>query len=145
MDYGEFQHKMCKKVAQLTKVIFHLNTKNDEYEYNIRSVVSSYENEMETLVREANAAIMKYKEAYEANKRKDTSEDQLKQFKEKCEQEKAKSIQEYSLFRKNAEEREQKVIKEANLKVEGYKQEVASMGKKVEELGNWYEEMKRNH
>ena len=37
---------MCKKVAQLTKVIFHLNTKNDEYEYNIRSVVNSYEREM---------------------------------------------------------------------------------------------------
>ena len=45
-DFSEFQHKMCKKVAQLTKVIFHLNTKNDEYEYNIRSVVSSYETEM---------------------------------------------------------------------------------------------------
>ena len=29
----------------------------------------------ETLVREANAAIMKYKEAYDANKKKDTTED----------------------------------------------------------------------
>ncbi len=28
--------KMCKKVAQLTKVIFHLNTKNDEYEFNVK-------------------------------------------------------------------------------------------------------------
>ena len=37
--------------------------------------MGSYENEMETLVREANSAIMKYKEAYEANKRKDNSED----------------------------------------------------------------------
>jgi hypothetical protein len=32
----ELHHKMSKKVAQLTKVIFHLNTKNDEYEYNIK-------------------------------------------------------------------------------------------------------------
>ena len=29
-DMDEVQHKMCKKIAQLTKVIFHLNTKNDE-------------------------------------------------------------------------------------------------------------------
>jgi hypothetical protein len=28
--------KMCKKVAQLTKVIMYLNTKNDEYEINVK-------------------------------------------------------------------------------------------------------------
>lgn len=28
---SDLHHKMCKKVAQLTKVIFYLNTKNDEY------------------------------------------------------------------------------------------------------------------
>ena len=26
---SELHHKMCKKVAQLTRVIFYLNTKND--------------------------------------------------------------------------------------------------------------------
>jgi hypothetical protein len=31
MSDSELHHKMCKKVAQLTKVIFYLNTKNDEY------------------------------------------------------------------------------------------------------------------
>lgn len=35
----------------------------------------SFKKKQETLVREANAAIMKYKDAYEANKKKDTSED----------------------------------------------------------------------
>ena len=65
-----------------------MNTKNDEYEYNIRSVVNSYEHEMETLVREANNAITKYKEAYETNKKKDTSEEELRVFKDKMEKEK---------------------------------------------------------
>jgi len=40
---------------------------------------------MEQLVREANNAISKYKEAYEANKKKDTSEEELKIFKDKVE------------------------------------------------------------
>ena len=40
---AELHHKMCKKVAQLTKVIFYLNTKNDEYESNLKSVVNAYE------------------------------------------------------------------------------------------------------
>ena len=43
---------MCKKVAQLTKVIFFLNTKNDEYESNLRSVVQAYEGEMDVLIKE---------------------------------------------------------------------------------------------
>lgn len=87
-SFEDYKYKMCKKIAQLTKVIFHLNTKNDEYEYNIRSVVNSYEHEMEALVREANNAITKYKEAYENNKKKDTSEEELRFFKDKIEKEK---------------------------------------------------------
>lgn len=46
-NFGEVHHRMCKKVAQLTKVIFFLNTKNDEYESNLKAVVIAYENEME--------------------------------------------------------------------------------------------------
>ena len=43
---------MCKKVAQLTKVIFYLNTKNDEYVSNLRAVVNAYESELDTTVKE---------------------------------------------------------------------------------------------
>lgn len=39
---SELHHKMCKKVAQLTRVIFYLNTKNDEYESNLKAVVNAY-------------------------------------------------------------------------------------------------------
>jgi hypothetical protein len=31
-NFPTFKHKMCKKVARLTRVIFLLNTKNDEAE-----------------------------------------------------------------------------------------------------------------
>lgn len=47
----ELHHKMCKKVAQLTKVIFYLNTKNDEYESNLKSVVNAYESELDFTIR----------------------------------------------------------------------------------------------
>lgn len=46
-NFTELHHRMCKKVAQLTKVIFFLNTKNDEYESNLKSVVMAYEHEMD--------------------------------------------------------------------------------------------------
>lgn len=51
---GELHHKMCKKVAQLTKVIFYLNTKNDEYESNLKAVVNAYESELDNTVKEVN-------------------------------------------------------------------------------------------
>ena len=44
--------KMCKKVAQLTRVIFYLNTKNDEYENNLKSVVNAYEQELDSPIKD---------------------------------------------------------------------------------------------
>lgn len=52
MVLDDYRLKMSKKVAQLTKVIFHLNTKNDEYEYGLKSVVSSYENELDNIIKD---------------------------------------------------------------------------------------------
>jgi len=52
MDLGELHHRLCKKIAQLTKVIFFLNTKNDEYESNLKAVVVAYESEMDQIVKE---------------------------------------------------------------------------------------------
>ena len=43
---------MCKKVAQLTKVIFHLNTKNDSYESLLKALISAYEQELDSVVKE---------------------------------------------------------------------------------------------
>jgi hypothetical protein len=48
----ELHHKMCKKVAQLTKVIFYLNTKNDEYESNLKAVVNAYESELDSTLKD---------------------------------------------------------------------------------------------
>jgi hypothetical protein len=66
---SDWQQKMCKKVARLTKVIFMLNTKNDEYESNLKSVVSAYETEMDSMAKQANLVIAKYREALEQSKK----------------------------------------------------------------------------
>ena len=39
---GETHYKMCKKIAQLTKVIFHLHTKTEESDYSLRDLANSY-------------------------------------------------------------------------------------------------------
>jgi hypothetical protein len=36
--FPDLHHKMSKKIAQLTKVIYHLNTKNEDHEYEIQAL-----------------------------------------------------------------------------------------------------------
>ena len=54
LERDEIAHKMSKKIAQLTKVIFHLNTKNDEWEMHLKAVVSQYECEVTDIIWDAN-------------------------------------------------------------------------------------------
>lgn len=50
-------HKMSKKIAQLTKVIFHLHSKNEENSLYHQALVNAYEKEVETILKESNAVI----------------------------------------------------------------------------------------
>ena len=43
----DMQHKMSKKIAQLTKVIYMLNTRNDEHQYELAAVSEAYEADIE--------------------------------------------------------------------------------------------------
>lgn len=56
---------MSKKIAQLTKVIFHLHSKNEENNNFKDSITNAYEKEIETILKEANIIINRQKEALE--------------------------------------------------------------------------------
>ena len=43
---SDLHFKMSKKIAQLTKVIYHLHTKNDDHEWEMKNVSEQYENEI---------------------------------------------------------------------------------------------------
>ena len=59
----ETHHKMSKKIAQLTKVIFHLHSKNEENSVMHTAIQNAYEKEIETLLGSANSVIVRQKEA----------------------------------------------------------------------------------
>ena len=46
---GVLQHRMSKKIAQLTKVIYHLNNKNEDHTYDLHELSEQYESEIETV------------------------------------------------------------------------------------------------
>ena len=67
----ELIDRMCKKISQLTRVIYLLNTRNDESDSLIKSILKSYDSELENFRKEANEVIKSYKSKLE--KSKDTS------------------------------------------------------------------------
>ena len=58
----EIHHKMSKKIAQLTKVIFHLHSKNEENSAMHTAIQNAYEKEIETLLRSANNVVAKQRD-----------------------------------------------------------------------------------
>ncbi|XP_007190830.2 protein FAM184A isoform X3 [Balaenoptera acutorostrata] len=62
MDYSQDLHlKMSKKIAQLTKVIYALNTKNDEHESAIQALKDAHEEEVQQILAETREKILQYK------------------------------------------------------------------------------------
>ena len=53
-DRATLHHMLSKKIAQLTKVIYHLNTKNEDQETRLVDLQQRYETEIEKM--EADAA-----------------------------------------------------------------------------------------
>jgi hypothetical protein len=45
--FPDLHHKMSKKIAQLTKVIYHLNSKNEEHNDDLTSLSDAYETEID--------------------------------------------------------------------------------------------------
>jgi len=56
---------MSKKIAQLTKVIFHLHTKNEENKSFKVALSNAYEKEINTIMNDCNQIIDKYWDALE--------------------------------------------------------------------------------
>ena len=45
--FPDLHMKMSKKIAQLTKVIYHLNSKNEEHTDDLTSLADAYETEID--------------------------------------------------------------------------------------------------
>ncbi|XP_031444551.1 protein FAM184B [Phasianus colchicus] len=102
----EIHMQMCKKIAQLTKVIYALNTKNDEHEDSIQALKEAHEEEVQHILAEMKETILQYKSKVEEEQllRKhiqalETAVEQHRKLKEEA-------LAELTLCRKQVEEKE---------------------------------------
>lgn len=157
--YPDSYHKMSKKIAQLTKVIFHLHTRNEENEELTKALKSAYEREIDSIVREANTIISKQKEALRLQKDNNNVSTKLKELQEKQEAEKGRIVAEIGAFKAQVAEREAKTAREKEEALRQVKGSVEALREKYEakltalsesamrndNLKRTIEEMKRLH
>ncbi|KAM6132586.1 protein FAM184B [Pterocles gutturalis] len=102
----EMHIKMCKKIAQLTKVIYALNTKNDEHEASIQALREAHEEEIQHILAETRETILQCKSKVEEEqllrKRIQALEIAVEQHKRLKEE----ALAELMLCKKQVEERE---------------------------------------
>lgn len=79
----DIHHKMSKKIAQLTKVIFHLHTKNEENQQYHQSFINAYEKEIESILKEANSVINKQRETIDKQKSQNNLKEKIKELEER--------------------------------------------------------------
>ncbi|XP_049319965.1 protein FAM184A isoform X1 [Astyanax mexicanus] len=138
MDYTQDLHlKMSKKIAQLTKVIYALNTKNDEHEEAIQSLKEAHEDEVQHILSETRDKILQYKskmgDEAELKRRLQSLEESV----ELHEHMKRQALAEFQMYRQRMEDSQ--LCAEAQ-----HTQRVVSMSREVEEMRHDFEEKLRS-
>ncbi|CAE7482712.1 LEUA [Symbiodinium sp. CCMP2456] len=95
------------KVAQLTKVIFHLNTRNDEADQHLAAVSQAYETEVEQILRDANSKVRRLAEAVESGHGSKAAKE-LEALRSSHEEEKREALKEIQNVKSAASARESK-------------------------------------
>lgn len=76
--FPDFHHKMSKKIAQLTKVIYHLNTKNDDHEFQLKNLTDTYESEIEEILQDTSRKINHFRDLLEKKRNDGKLEEAIK-------------------------------------------------------------------
>ncbi|XP_014824692.1 PREDICTED: protein FAM184A isoform X3 [Poecilia mexicana] len=135
LEYTPDLHlKMSKKIAQLTKVIYALNTKNDEHEEEIESLKEAHEDEVQHIVTETRDKIMQYKSkmADEADLRRRLAS--LEESVELHDHMKRQALAEFEMYRQRMEDSQLCTEAQHTQRVVSMSREVEALMERVEEL-----------
>lgn len=95
----ELHSKLSKKVAQLTKVIYHLNTRNEDSDAKLQQVQADYEAEIASLLEESNKKITAAKDEGGGQKKAIIAmEKQVAELEKTYAAEKAKALKELEAY-----------------------------------------------
>ncbi|KAM8954109.1 protein FAM184A isoform 1-T1 [Pelodytes ibericus] len=138
MEYtAELHLKMSKKIAQLTKVIYALNTRNDEHESGVQAIKEAHEEEIQQILAETREKILQYKtkvsEETDLKRKIQALEESLEEHKKM----KHQALTEFEVYKHRVEDMQ--LCAEAQ-----HVQRVVTMSREVEEIRKRFEERIRS-
>ena len=98
---------MSKKIAQLTKVIFHLHSKNEENSALQTAIQNAYEKEIETLLANANGVISRQKDAISRAQEGEAWKNKIRALESQHVEEKKESLEQFQEYKKRLLSKEQ--------------------------------------
>ena len=155
MSDPEAVDRMCKKISQLTRVIYLLNTKNDESNALIKSLYKTYDKEMETLRKNANETIKNLQKKIEKGKDTSLIDAKVKEIRKKYDDSCIAFMNAMDKFKRDVKRNEdnikkeyedkykmmieevQKVKKDADNKVKNYLKKYEDEKNKTENMKIW--------
>jgi len=138
-DFPDFHHKVCKRLAHLQAGFFQLNIKNDENDLIYQTLIDTYEQEMDNVVRGANEIVDKYVNDNPQFKEVHEIHEAYKLFKQTFEEERTNAAAEYDKYKENVEARVQEINQEAQNQVLLYKTEMDELREKLDHMQNLVE------
>ncbi|XP_075425013.1 protein FAM184B isoform X4 [Ascaphus truei] len=123
----EMHIKMCKKIAQLTKVIYALNTKVDEYEVNTLALKEAHQDEIDHISTETRETILQYESKVGEEQNLLLRIQKLEEVLEKNNMIKEQTLADVNMSKQQAEERELRTKSEHTEKITALSEEMLTM------------------
>jgi hypothetical protein len=128
--FPDLHHKMSKKIAQLTKVIYHLNTKNEDHTTMLETLDLQHKLELEQLAKDSQSRMASQKEMSDMKQKLMIQSAQMEKLGKKHNAEKQKTLAEIERYKENVKAREEQLISDWQLKSDQIGDEVIEMNKK---------------
>jgi len=137
--FPDLHHKMSKKIAMLTKVIYHLNTKNEDHQLELDVITSNHQFEKEQILRDASNRISQFKKIMEDQQASVNQEAKLEKLQKKHDLEKQQAMLELQALKKKMMDKENSIssdyqdkFNELSVQVEGINKQFQDKIRKFE-------------
>ncbi|CAM9566020.1 unnamed protein product [Pylaiella littoralis] len=107
--FPDLHHKMSKKIAQLTKVIYHLNTKNEDRQFELEEVNTNHKREMQDILSDAANKIKLFKDQLASKQGQLNAEAQVEKLRQTHAKEKKDALAEFRNFKRTTKAREENI------------------------------------
>ena len=140
--------KMSRKISQLTRVVFILNTKNDEHDSLIDTICQAYEKELQNIMKEGNNAIKKMKQQIENIKIQNNPETKIQEINDKFTKKVNNFSHEIDKYKNSLKSKQKKIEDEYSIKYDKMIKENIEIKKlydsKINDLYKRIEDEKKN-